>query len=131
MARRAEEVVAIGFDYRDHLVTIACPACAARHEVRVPAVMMVVDSACPRCGRADRLEPAELAAACARLLPVLDPPAIDAADAAVAALVRGWATLPEVAPLLDHAGVDLGAGAALKLVPLVLRGLLPSGSSGS
>lgn len=124
MPRRAEEVVAVGFDYRDHLLTLACPRCGATHEVRLPSVLMQVEPVCPACGHADALEPTAVAEACARLVPVFDDGAVDALDAAVARLVREWTRLPGVAPLLAHAGVDLGAGAALRLVPLVLRGLV-------
>jgi hypothetical protein len=122
--RAEQEIVAFDFEYRDALLTLACPACDGRHTERLPSLMMVSRPVCPACGHAERLEPAAVAAAAARLLPALDLAAGWAVDARLAALVRGWRELPEIAELLDYGGVELGAGASLDLVPLLLHRLL-------
>jgi fructose-specific phosphotransferase system IIC component len=48
----------------------------------------------------------------------------DAFDVAAAALVRAWPAHVEGDELLRYAGVDLGAGAAFTLMPVVLCGYL-------
>jgi hypothetical protein len=124
MVRSADEVVAIRFDYRRHVLTLACPGCGTHHDVCLPTVMMVVEPICPACGRGGRLEPDTIAAACARLIPPPPRAARAEADGTVNDLVNGWSALPELAPLLDYDGHDLGAAMAHRIVPLVLRGVL-------
>jgi predicted RNA-binding Zn-ribbon protein involved in translation (DUF1610 family) len=129
MSRRADEIVEIDFDYRDTLLTLACPACGARQVERLPSVMMVVEPRCTACGHVERLEPAAVAAASARLLPAFDLAGFHALDGEVAALVRGWTEVPGVGELLDYGGVALG-DAALDLVPPVLRAVLTARREG-
>jgi predicted RNA-binding Zn-ribbon protein involved in translation (DUF1610 family) len=120
MARDAREIVGFDADYRDTIVTLACPACGAEHAERLPAVMMVSRPVCPACGHADRLEPAAIAAAAARLLPCLDVPRMRAVNRLVADAVNRWIATPEVRELVSWSGVELASGAALDLVPLLL-----------
>lgn len=124
MARTAAEVVAVAVAYREHRLTLACPRCAARHLVALPAVMLAVDVACPGCGHLDVLGPAAIAAALDRLLPPLDRDAADATNACVAAVVRAWCARPDVRAALTHDGVDLAACGATELLPLVLDDVL-------
>jgi hypothetical protein len=124
MARAADEVIAVGVSYRDHRLTLTCPRCAARHVVVLPAVMVVVDVACPGCGHSDALGPAAIAAALDRLLPPLGRDGADAMNARVAATVRGWCARPDVRAALTHDGVDLAACGATELLPLVLDDVL-------
>lgn len=124
MTRSEQEIVDIGFDYRSLLLTLACPACGTRHTATVPAVIMVVRPLCPSCSYAAPLEPDAIAAACLRLMPPMTIEAADALDVAAANLVRTWPAAVEGDALLTHAGVDLGAGAAFALMPVVLRGYL-------
>ena len=120
MARDAAEIVAFDADYRDTIVTLACPSCGARHGERLSAVMMVSRPTCPACGHADRLEPAAIAAAATRLLPCLDVPHMRAVNRLVAETIARWIAVPEVRELLAWGDVELAAGAALDLFPLLL-----------
>jgi hypothetical protein len=131
MTRGEQEIVGISFDYRSLLLTLACPHCGTEHAATVPSVIMVVRPLCPGCGHAAPLEPDAIAAACLRLMPPMTIEAADALDVAAAALVRGWPAAVEGDALLTHAGVDLGAGAAFALMPVVLRGYLAASTSGS
>lgn len=124
MTRGAEEIVDIGFDYRSLRLTLACPQCGARHGTVLPSLIMVVRPECPACGHAAALEPDAVAAACRRLMPPLSLAEGDAIDLAVAELIRRWPAAVEGDALLTYAGVDLGAGAAFALMPVVLRGYL-------
>ncbi len=124
MAHTADDVVAVGVAYRDHLLTLRCPGCATRHDVRLPAVMMVATPSCPTCGHTDRLEPDAIAAACDRLLPSLDRAGADRVNARVTAIVTAWPAHPAVAGALVHDGVDLAVTGALDLLPLVLEDVL-------
>ena len=124
MTRSEEEIVDVGFDYRSLRLTLACPACGTRHTTVVPSIIMVVRPACPECGHSEPLEPDAIAAACRRLMPPMTLEEGDATDVAVAGLVRDWPAVVEGGELLTHAGVDLGAGAAFALMPVVLRGYL-------
>jgi len=124
MTRSEQEIVDIGFDYRSLRLTLACPRCAAPHTETIPSVIMVVRPRCPGCGYEAPLEPDAIAAACARLMPPMANDDAEALDVAAAALVRRWPAAVEGDALLTHAGVDLGAGAAFALMPVVLLGYL-------
>lgn len=120
MARDAREIVAFDAEYRETIVMLSCPACGTRHAERLPTVMMVSQPVCPACGHSDRLEPAAIAAAAARLLPCLDVPRVRAVNRLVADAIARWSAAPEVRELLAWGGVELASGAALDLVPLLL-----------
>jgi len=120
VARDAAEIVAFDADYRHTAVVLACPRCGARHTERLPAVMMVSKPVCPACGYADRLEPAAIAAAAARLLPCLDVARMQGVNRLVAAWIARWLAVPAVREVLAWGGVELATGAALDLFPLLL-----------
>jgi len=124
VARRAEEIVRLGLEYRDHVLVIACPRCGSEHEARLPGVIMVAEPECPGCGHRDVLEPVEIERALDRLLPPLDVEAAVALDARVADIVARWTDVPGVRECTLYEGIDLGATAAFDLLPLVVEDLL-------
>ena len=112
------------FDWAGEHLDLSCGGCGQAFEAPVASWMAVLEAACPACGIAATFEPEALAAVAARFDPPLPAPVADTLDAATIRIVAGWHQEPAFEPVLDVAGMNVGALAEQMIFPLVLDAVL-------
>jgi hypothetical protein len=112
------------FDWAGEHLDLGCGACGHAFDVAVASWMAVLDAACPACGLAATFEPEALTGIAACFDPPIPAPVADTLDAATIRIVAGWHQEPAFAPVLDVAGMNVGALAEQMVFPLVLDAVL-------